>query len=572
MLNNLKVRSKILLFSIVMIFLSILLGGIGCYYNSKANEGMKLIYKDKSYAMRYLLDNRNQARAIEADIYNIFINVGNPEDQNLLLKDIEDRKKIFDDNLKNYKNGKRDSVEINLITELEGNLSKYREVRDEAIKLALEGNQKEAIEKYNEIKKVVNDFHQNLKDLGAYAERNADELYEQNDNNYQTSIKIYRRILIFSVLAGIILSVIISRTIAKPLNTVVEYIKCLSKKDFSGEINESFLKRKDEIGILANAINIMQKDVGDVIKRIVEGSQSISATSEEFLVTVKDLALKSEDIQRAVSNISDDVQGTSKSSEQISASIQEVDSSINLLASKAMEGSNNAYESKERAKHIQRKGQLYIEDTRKVYDEKKKKGLKVLEDGKVVGQIKVMADTIAEISKETNLLALNAAIEAARAGEQGKGFTVVSEEVRKLAEESSQAAANIQDTITEVQKAFNNLSDNSRDVLNFIRNNVDLQFEVMKTTGDQYYNDAEFVNNMSNGIASMSQELTATMAQINEAVQSTAGIAQKSSESVEIIKESVDETIKAISQISLTAQEQAEMAEKLSEIAQKFKV
>lgn len=70
----------------------------------------------------------------------------------------------------------------------------------------------------------------------------------------------------------------------------------------------------------------------------------------------------------------------------------------------------------------------------------------------------------------------------------------------------------------------------------------------------------------------MSQELTATMAQINEAVQNTAGIAQKSSESVEIIKESVDETIKAISQISLTAQEQAEMTEKLSEIAQRFKV
>ena len=192
-----------------------------------------------------------------------------------------------------------------------------------------------------------------------------------------------------------------------------------------------------------------------------------------------------------------------------------------------MEGSNNATKSKERATEVQRKGKLSVEETRRLYDEKKQKGLKAIEDGKIVENIKVMADTIANISEQTNLLALNAAIEAARAGEQGKGFAVVAEEVRKLAEQSSQAVASIQDTIVKVQGAFKNLSDNSKDVLSFINENVDPQFESMKNMGDEYYNDAEFVTNMSDEIAAMSEELTATINQVSEAVQSTAETAQQ---------------------------------------------
>ena len=122
-----------------------------------------------------------------------------------------------------------------------------------------------------------------------------------------------------------------------------------------------------------------------------------------------------------------------------------------MLSNKALEGSNIASNSKERAIEVKNNGIISIEETRKLYNEKKKKGLRAIEDGKIVENIKVMADTISSISEQTNMLALNAAIEAARAGEQGKGFAVVAEEVRKLAEQSSLAVPNIQDTIVKVQ-------------------------------------------------------------------------------------------------------------------------
>ena len=125
---------------------------------------------------------------------------------------------------------------------------------------------------------------------------------------------------------------------------------------------------------------------------------------------------------------------------------------------------------------------------------------KAIEYGKVVDSIKVMADTIGSIAEQTNLLALNAAIEAARAGEQGKGFAVAAEKVRRLAEESSQAVMNIQDTIVKVQQAFTSSIDTASDILEFIDTQVYKQFDAYGETGNQYYNDSDFVSKMSEEI------------------------------------------------------------------------
>jgi methyl-accepting chemotaxis protein len=266
------------------------------------------------------------------------------------------------------------------------------------------------------------------------------------------------------------------------------------------------------------------------------------------------------------------MQESSSGTEEISASIQEVNSSINILSQKAMEGSNNATSSKNRASLVKSNSKTALEKAREIYSEKQNNMRKVIEDGKIVDNIKVMADTIANIAEETNLLALNAAIEAARAGEQGKGFAVVAEEVRKLAEQSSEAVQNIQTTIVEVQSAFKNSIDTGSDILDFINKDVHDQFAEYENTGIQYYDDSDFVSNMSEEIAAMSEEVTATVGQVSEAVQSLAETAQNSSEHTETIKESIDETTQAIEQVAQVAQNQAEVAQKLTSVIQKFKL
>lgn len=388
--------------------------------------------------------------------------------------------------------------------------------------------------------------------------------------NFVISTLIFSLVILF--IFGVIAYIYINYRISKPLIRAVGHFKSLSEGDFTKDVSKVSLKRKDEIGDLANGIVTMKKDLIILIKKIIEKSQEMSAVSEELAATSEELSSSAGEINNAIINIASGIQETSASSEEITASSGEINSSINQLSGKAMEGSNNANEAKLRAYNIERKVKEAIEATQKVYAEKQQKMLQAIEDIKIVDRIKVMADTIAGISEQTNLLALNAAIEAARTGKSGRGFAVVAEEVGMLAEQSGEAVSHIQDTIIKVQEASKNISDNSNEMLKFINENVHERFKEFEQTGIQYHVDSNFLSAMSEEIASMSEELAATIYQVSEAINIMAEIEQKSFQNIETIKDSINETTTAIEQVALTAQNQTELAQNLNEMIQIFNI
>lgn len=382
-------------------------------------------------------------------------------------------------------------------------------------------------------------------------------------------IKINIALLIASLCIAIILASIVSKQIVNPLIKIKDFALRLSSYDFSHPIS---FKSNDEFGQTADALNMAQENVSGLVKIIVEDSENIGASSEELSATVEELFSKTVIIDESIDSISTKIQENGAVTEEISASMEEVDASINLLSSKSMDGSNVSNSAKKRAAAVKDNSEKAIKETREIYNEKKEKMEKAIEEGKVVDSIKIMADTIGDIADQTNLLALNAAIEAARAGEQGKGFAVVSEEVRSLAEQSAEAVKNIQETILKVQHAFKSSIEAGSDILEFVNTKVNSQLDDYGATGNKYHDDSEFVSQMSDEIAAMSQEITATVGQVSEAVQNMAESSQESSERAEDIRESIKESTKAIEQVAQSAQSQAELAQKLNELVQKFNI
>ncbi len=131
--------------------------------------------------------------------------------------------------------------------------------------------------------------------------------------------------------------------------------------------------------------------------------------------------------------------------------MEEVNSGITQLASNSTESSHQSIEIKERATEVKETGINSMKATDELYEEKQNSILNAIEQGKVVSEIGIIAQSIASIAEQTNLLALNANIEAARAGEQGKGFAVVANEVRILAEQSADYVKNIQNVVSNVR-------------------------------------------------------------------------------------------------------------------------
>ncbi|WP_160687437.1 methyl-accepting chemotaxis protein [Clostridium sp. C2-6-12] len=568
LIRNLKVRTKLITSFLMVAILIGVVGGIGALSLKNVDDRAQELYDISLQHVKEIL-------SIKANMADIKSNIAIIMYQKEQYKIEESEKNInlavndTDKYIADYEKSPMTEKEISAWKDFNDSLGKYKEIREKVVKAVKAENLAEAQMQYVQMVPLQTRMMDSLDkviDINLSQAKSADENIYATYKNANMTIYI---LTFIGFIIAILFGVLMSRNINMPLSNIKKFAERLSVYDFSVPIN---IKSKDEFGQTASALNKAQKYVNDLISEIVDNSQEISASSEELSAIAEELSSKNVLIDEAVNNIASDMEKSSAVSEQISAAVQEVDSSINELSEKAVEGSNNANKSKERAIEVKNNSREAIEATRKLYAEKESNMLLVIENGKVVENIKIMADTIGNIAEETNLLALNAAIEAARAGEQGKGFAVVAEEVRTLAEQSAQAAASIQSTILKVQNAFNDSIETGSDILKFINTTISEQFNNYGETGEKYYKDSDLVSKMSEEIAVRSETITTTVGKVSEAIQSMAETAQKSNGQADKIKENMNETTHAIDQVAQTAQSQAELAQKLNEMIQKFKI
>ncbi|NMF03147.1 methyl-accepting chemotaxis protein [Clostridium beijerinckii] len=563
-----QVRAKLISSFLLVAILIAIVGTVGGIEVKRVNKNAETMYSVNLQSVNEILSIKSNMSKIKSEV-SVIMYDQNKKETDQAKKNITDMVTEDNEYIAKYEKLIMTAEEKENWTKFTDNVTKYRDARNRIIDAADLNDSSEVAKQYMIFLPIEDEM---MSSLDKVIEINlaAAKLASDNINLASARTNVIMTLMsIAGFIIAILLGVFMSSHINKPLRKIRDYAERLAMYDFSTPIT---ITRKDEFGQTGIALNKAQKNVNILVKEIMENSQDISASSEELSATAEELSLRARSIDDAIANISDGMQESSAAAEEISASVEEVDSSVNELSGKAIEGSSSSSKSKEKATEVKNSGKKAIEETRNLYAEKENKMLEVIEDGKVVDNIKVMADTIGSIAEQTNLLALNAAIEAARAGEQGKGFAVVAEEVRTLAEQSSQAVTSIHETINRVRDAFKNSIDTGNDILSFINTEVHRQFNAYMETGDQYYNDSNFVSMMSEEIAAMSEEITATVGQVSEVVQDMAQTTQKSSEEVATIKESMDETTKAIEQVALTAHSQAELAQRLNEMVQKFKI
>jgi len=374
--------------------------------------------------------------------------------------------------------------------------------------------------------------------------------------------------LVIAVIA-IIISFIVSRGIAKPLKAILFNVQEVAAGNLAiGAIN---LNSKDEVGQLAMAFNAMTKDLGNLISKIQNKAEQLAASSQELTASSEQSA---QTVNHIVSSINDVSSGaneqlvaaneTSAVVEQMSASIQQAAVNADQVAVQSAQAADKAKEGgKSVDKAVNQMGA--ITDTVQVVAEAV---AKLNDKSKEIGQI---VGTISGIAGQTNLLALNAAIEAARAGEQGRGFAVVAEEVRKLAEESQDAAKKIAELIGEIQgdteKAVVSMGNGARE--------VKTGTEVVNAAGVAFRDIADIVTQVSGQVKELSaaiQQMATGSQQIVGAVKKIDGLSKKSAGEAQTVSAATEEQLASMEEIASSSQDLAKLAQELQSAVAKFRM
>ncbi|KAA0547092.1 methyl-accepting chemotaxis protein [Bacillus sp. BGMRC 2118] len=544
---------------LVGIFSSIQLNKTTAAYNEmQEDEKIQLLFRSLQYRFTGI---SNDERA--------FLLTGDKE----LIQGIEEKEKDIEsyfEELSQYEHVSSSDKEE--ISKIKNNLAIYLEENKQMVNTYLSGSTDLALsihmKEQRSIRKElvdpsVNEFMDKLKS----------EIAEDKSNLTQSqkveTIILYS-IIALSVVAGLIIGLIIIRSIVKPLTVMTGRLQEIAEGE--GDLTQTIqINSKDELGLMAHSFNGMVGKIRELIKQVGMSAEQVAAAAEE-------LTASSEETTRATEQIASTVQDVASGSTEQITSLKDTAITVSLLSTtveniaenseKATKTSNEASENaalgNEAIQNIIIQMTGINETVNQLSDE-------VTRLGDRSSQISEIVDSITGIADQTNLLALNAAIEAARAGEHGRGFAVVSDEVRKLAEQSAASAQQISALISTIQsdtvqtvESMRNTTDKVTEGISLVHNAGE-SFEQIQLSISKV---SEQIQEVSNSVL----EMRDGSRKMVDAIQTYEHISEVTDQGTQEMASAAEEQVASMEEIAASSASLSKMAEDLQTLIGKFKV
>ncbi|MFC0213448.1 methyl-accepting chemotaxis protein [Paenibacillus chartarius] len=375
------------------------------------------------------------------------------------------------------------------------------------------------------------------------------------------------------LLAAAVVVYMVSHNIASSISMVTRLINKTAGLDLTEDASYAkLLKNRDETGEMSRSMMEMREALRSMVDLLKRSSEQISKNTDEVSSFIDTVYTNSNESSAVTEELSAGMAQTAASAEAISRSVTEVVALMSDISSKVNQGSQLSAEIIQKAHELKADAEQSTNRTNGIYDDVKVKMEHAIEHSKTVENINALADVILGITSQTNLLALNAAIEAARAGEAGRGFAVVAGEIRKLAEQSSNTAANIQKIVAEVNTAVGNMTSSSETMLMLLDKDIRNDYSKFIASSEKYNSDATTISAMMANIQSLSNRLEEALGQISSSVKGTATTVDSSAKGINEIAASTAENVSLAELAERKTKESISNAEALKEIVEKFKL